>query len=83
METPMKGLKFYYSEKFNEFMVTSWNGNGRRKWVDTLIVLPCLSSSIGPEYPCRRFIPWHYKRVWEPDQKLIRIANDWESKGKE
>lgn len=80
-------MKFYYSHRWNEWLVSSRNwkiDNKAKWWNDTLSVLDNGSTSSGSEYRYRRELPWHYKRVQVANipAKLQRIADEWEAQGR-
>lgn len=79
-------MKFYFSHKFNEYLVSSKNWKKDNKsdwWNDTLSIHISGSVCPGLEYRYRHELPWHFKRVKLEDvpSRVFTIAQAWEKRG--
>ncbi len=73
-------MKYYFSHKFNEFLVLykNWKKDDQKDyWYDALSVLPNGSTAWAGEYRRCSDMPRHYQTVKAPDSKLIKIADSY------
>lgn len=79
-------MKYYFSHKWNEYLVSSKNWKKDNKsdwWNDTLYIHISGSTCSGTDYRYRHELPWPFKRVKLEDvpARVLTIAMAWEKQG--